>query len=118
MANSFYFSEKEQSCPCCGSNNCDQAFLFKMNAARNYAEIPFVINSWCRCCKHNADVGGSPTSSHLKGVAVDLWCNSSEARYKILDGLLYAGFTRIGIGKTFIHVDSDKDKSQGVIWIY
>jgi len=32
--------------------------------------------------------------------------------------LLEVGFTRIGIGNTFIHVDIDKDKSQNVIWTY
>lgn len=29
-----------------------------------------------------------------------------------------AGFTRIGIGQNFIHVDTDPDKQQNIIWTY
>jgi len=32
--------------------------------------------------------------------------------------LIMVGFTRFGIADTFIHVDLDLDKAQGVIWTY
>ena len=54
----------------------------------------------------------------MYGLAVDISCNSSRDRSIILTALIDSGFTRIGIGKTFIHVDLDKSKSQNVIWMY
>ena len=41
-----------------------------------------------------------------------------RTRFLVLDALLAVGFNRIGIADTFIHVDSDLDKSQNVIWTY
>jgi hypothetical protein len=35
----------------------------------------------------------------------------------LLPALIHAGFTRIGIAKTFIHADVD-DKKPNAIWLY
>jgi len=113
-----YFSKKELECPCCGKCEMDDNFLLMLDRAREYAGIPFVISSGFRCEKHNREVGGSPTSSHLKGKAVDIVADNSRRRYIILKALMKVGFTRIGIGKNFIHVDNDESKVQGVIWLY
>lgn len=113
-----YFSKQEQACKCCRQGEFDKNFLEKLNKAREQAGIPFVINSGYRCEKHNKEVGGSNTSSHLKGIATDIRCDDSNKRFNIVVALLEAGFTRIGIGKNFIHVDDDKEKAQGVIWLY
>ena len=76
------------------------------------------INSGFRTPKHNAEVGGKVTSSHLKGLAVDISCTNSTDRF-LLEGILReVGFTRIGMGSTFIHVDIDKEKTQKVLWTY
>ena len=37
---------------------------------------------------------------------------------KIVQALLTAGFTRIGIASTFIHADDDPSKPQNLIWTY
>tara|TARA_R100001143_G_scaffold30939_1_gene30033 strand:- start:4958 stop:5317 length:360 start_codon:yes stop_codon:yes gene_type:complete len=79
---------------------------------------PININSGFRTPKHNAEVDGKVTSSHLKGLAVDIACTNSTDRF-LLEGILReVGFTRIGVGSTFIHVDIDKDKAQKVLWTY
>ena len=93
-------------------------FLEKLDEARGYANIPFKINSAFRTKEHNAKIGGKPNSSHLRGLAVDISVFDSVNRFKILNALIHAGFTRIGIADTFIHVDDDKEKSQKVIWKY
>lgn len=92
--------------------------LQKLNRARGFAGIPFVITSGYRTPEHNAKVGGVPGSSHCKGLAVDIACNTSAARFQIVNSLMMAGFNRIGIGNTFIHVDCDPEKAPGVIWTY
>lgn len=76
------------------------------------------INSGFRTPKHNAEVGGKVTSSHLKGLAVDISCTNSTDRFKLEGILREVGFTRIGMGSTFIHVDIDKEKTQKVLWTY
>jgi zinc D-Ala-D-Ala carboxypeptidase len=92
-------------------------FLAKLDEAREFAGIPFIINSAYRSPEHPLSVI-NPTSSHIKGLAVDISAKDSRQRFLILDALMRVGFSRIGIAGTFIHVDLDLDKSQNVIWTY
>lgn len=109
----------EFSCPCCGKNKMDPQFLLDLDRAREFAKVPFIINSGYRCPIHNKTIkGSSPTSSHKKGLAVDIRAKTSRRRYRVLEGLILAGFTRIGIADTFIHVDSDDEKANEVCWVY
>lgn len=116
MAN--YFSRKELECKCCGVCLISDELLGRLNHAREIAGIPFILNSAYRCEKHNDAVGGSPTSSHVIGKAVDIRITNNNQRFIILNALLKAGFTRLGVGKSFIHVDCDEKKAQNVIWTY
>lgn len=98
--------------------NMDQEFLLKLDRAREVAQIPFVINSAWRSVEKNKEVGGKSNSSHLKGLAVDISVTNSRQRFIVLKALIQAGFNRIGVAKTFIHVDDDKDKDPEVVWVY
>ena len=85
---------------------------------------PIVINSGYRTEEHNAKVGGKPKtktskgSSHMYGLAVDIKCTNSTDRFHLIYLLQETGFQRIGVAKTFIHVDIDFDKSQEIMWTY
>ena len=92
-------------------------FLAKLDEAREFAGIPFIINSAYRSPSHPESIK-NPTSSHIKGLAVDIKAKDSITRFKVLNALIAVGFNRIGIAGTFIHVDLDLDKSQNVIWTY
>lgn len=105
-----YFKEIEK--------NMNVIFLAKLDEAREIAEIPFIINSAYRTKEHNKRIGGKPNSSHLKGLAVDIRAKDSRTRFLILQALISVGFNRIGIAKTFIHVDDDESKSSNVAWMY
>ena len=96
----------------------DRGFLMKLDLARGNAGIPFTITSGYRTKEHNAKVGGVSDSSHTLGLAADISCNNSKDRLLIVSSLLRAGFNRIGIANTFIHVDLDYNKVQNVIWTY
>ena len=114
----------EFNCPCCGKNEMNQLFIDTLRASREYSNTPFVINSGYRCEKHNKKIGGVSSSTHIVGSAADIHCTESRQRALILCGLLEAGFSRIGIAKTFIHVDmadrlEGKDnKVEAVFWLY
>ena len=92
-------------------------FLFVLDEAREFAGIPFIINSAYRSPNHPLSVK-NPSSSHIKGLAVDIKATDNATRYKIVEALIRVGFTRIGIADTFIHVDLDFDKRQNIIWTY
>lgn len=113
-----YFKRAEEWCPCCKQGGLLPDFRAKLNKAREIAGIPFIINSAYRCEKHNQDVGGSENSAHRAGLAVDIRCNDSRSRWIIIEALKQAGFSRIGIGKSFVHVDDDLMKKQDLIWLY
>ena len=114
------------ACPCCGQINIDPGFLSKIDEARGDAGVPFHINSGCRCVGHDRSLhmgevaagAYNATSSHIKGLALDIRAKSDEARYRIVKSLLKCGFRRMGIANTFIHVDDDPDKPQDVCWLY
>ena len=98
-------------------NNMNEDFLNLLDRAREYAGIPFIINSAYRSPMHVESIK-NPTSSHIKGLAVDISVKDSITRFKVLDALISVGFTRLGIASSFIHVDLDLDKAQNVIWTY
>ena len=96
----------------------DENFMKKLLQARILADVAFIVNSAYRTTSHNKKVGGKPNSSHTFGLAVDLKATDSRTRYRILEALIKVGFHRIGIAKTFIHVDDDPLKDPAVTWLY
>ncbi|RLF87747.1 peptidase M15 [Thermococci archaeon] len=113
-----HFSEDEFKCPCCGRCDMNPGFVFMLDTLREILGTPLVITSGFRCAKHNREIGGKENSAHLKGLAADILCVNSAHRYELIKHALALGFRRIGIGKDFIHLDYDKEKPQGVIWVY
>jgi zinc D-Ala-D-Ala carboxypeptidase len=119
-----HFQLNEFDCKCgeCSykGDNMDIDFMLKLDRARELADIPFKITSGARCLEHNKSIGGVPKSSHcnIPCNASDISATDSTKRFKIVENLIKAGFTRIGIGKNFIHCDTDKLKSQRICWHY
>ena len=77
------------------------------------------INSAFRPVVHEIQKGRNGQSAHSLGKAVDIMCYSSALRYDIVKLALQLGVNRIGIYKTFVHLDvaSGKDgKNTCVIW--
>lgn len=114
------FTHDEMKCPCCDRQAMDERFMARLQRAREIAGTPFDIRngSGWRCVEHNREIGGVPESSHLTGHAVDIPVWSSEQRFAIINGLIKAGFKRVGIAKTFIHADDSVEKSQHIMWMY
>lgn len=115
-----YFKQSEFDSPDepGSGENMSPKLLDLLNQLRELCGFPIVINSGFRTAAHNKAVGGSPTSSHLKGLAVDMKCENSSERFKMILNLQKIGITRFGVGKTFIHADIDESKAQNVVWLY
>lgn len=114
------FSKNELACKCCGLLNIDLDFLDNIQGAREFAEIPFPVNSACRCEEYNKKVGGHPTSLHITTEikqcgAIDIGCTSNRKRGIIIDIIVAYDFTHIGMAKDFIHVDN---KQKIAVWLY
>lgn len=112
-----HFSLEEFACPCCGKCDMQEDFLEAIDLARDSSGVPFTITSGYRCEKHNKEVGGIEGSAHTKGYASDISITSSETRCKALRAILLH-FSRVGISKSFIHVDMDPEKPSNVLWLY
>lgn len=93
-------------------------FVKKLDILREECGFPIIVDSGIRTPKHNSDVGGEPVSGHLTGEAADLRCIASRTRYVILMNAFRLGFSRIGIGDTFVHLDDSMTLDQRVVWLY
>lgn len=115
-----YFSREEFDSPDLegSGNSMQELFILPLHKARISAGIPFKINSGYRTEEHNKSVGGVENSPHTGGWAADIHCVDSVSRHKIISSLIEVGFNRIGIAKTFIHVDNQPSKPPYVIWTY
>ena len=124
-----HFSQSEVACKC---NRCRGAAKISPDLMRRLQQMrdavgPIRITSGVRCRKH-PESRTRPTSSHVPndlgdiegkvGHAVDIAAGTSARRFRLLAAAIAADFTRIGIGKSFLHLDNDYKKSQGVIWDY
>ena len=117
-----HFKENEFKCNCGCGMDVLSTLKMMVDTARSYAGVPFNISSGARCMEYNCSdaVKSKPTSSHPKGMAVDIIYTNSYETYRIMEGLRHAGFERIGWNqeKKFIHADIDLDKPQQVLFLY
>lgn len=114
-----YFSAEEflHCRPSCELSQMDALFMQRLDNARELAGVPFKINSAFRTVDYEIEHGRAGTSSHCKGLAVDIACSSNSWRFAIVTALVSVGFKRLGIGRTFIHVDCDECKIPS-FWLY
>jgi len=114
-----YLLRSEYVCSCCGQVPPD---LFLHDIRRPYSELfdifdavratwgkPIPVSSGYRCPYHNSQVGGSPCSVHMFGLALDMDCHTTEEVEEMYT-LIVTDFDHLRIGKytesgTFIHVD-------------
>jgi uncharacterized protein YcbK (DUF882 family) len=78
---------------------------------------PVIVNSGIRCRYWNQHEGGTGTQ-HIDAEAADLRVDGSRERYQMVEAAYKAGFRRIGVAKTFVHVDVGEDADKDVLWMY
>ena len=124
------FSHAEVACKCghCkGTAKISPDLMRRLQEMRDLLRGPLRITSGVRCRKH-PESRKRPTSSHVPndlgdgegkvGHAVDIAAVGSRRRFRLLSAAVAVGFNRVGIGKSFIHLDNDSGKAQGVAWDY
>lgn len=118
MAKYFNNAEFRRCDPPCSEKDMNPALMERLDALREKCGMPLIINCAYRSREWDLKKGRSGNSAHTRGMAVDILCNSSATRYKIVSAAIELGFTRIGIGKTFVHLDIDETLAQGVMFDY
>ena len=113
-----YFTQDEFKCPCCGEVTISAFLIHQLNRIREALGLPMIVTSGYRCKCHNEAVGGKPNSAHRNGTAADIKCNTSSMRFTLVRLALEVGFTRIGIGRDFVHLDVDDILLPMVLWVY
>ncbi|WP_281989700.1 D-Ala-D-Ala carboxypeptidase family metallohydrolase [Aquimarina aggregata] len=106
-----------------GSGRCmDKEFIKMLQKLAKVTKLPIfdMINSGARSSFWNAKVGGVSNSSHKmpKCQAADIKAPTRAIRNKIVVAAKLVGFKRIGVGRTFVHLDNDRSKKQYVAWGY
>lgn len=113
-----HFSPRELACKCEG-RFCDGEywhapdFLDSLEALRARVRRPLLINSGHRCDGWNSEIGGAPRSRHRE-IAVDISLIGQD-RFALLAAAEELGFTGIGLGRNFLHLDR---RAQPARWYY
>lgn len=113
-----YFTEKEFNDIGCSLSDMNEDFMILIEKIRKICDFSFIITSAYRTKEYELKKGRNGTSSHCKGIAIDIKANKDSEKYLIVQTALSCGINRIGIGSNFVHLDVDKDKTQNVIWTY
>ena len=98
--------------------NMNLNFVEILDSIRDSYGHPLSVHSGYRTPEHNAQVGGVDASAHEEGKAADLSAPTSQERFALVALAVRKGIRRIGIGKTFVHLDVDETKPQDVLWLY
>lgn len=101
--------------PSCTILQMDSDFLYRLDKAREYARVPFVLTSAYRSPEYDRSKGRSGKGYHTRGLAVDVRCTNSSMRRAILCGCLQYGLS-CGLSKDgFVHID---DRDDPVVFLY
>lgn len=104
--------------PACSVEDLNPKLVDRIILAQRMCGEQFTITSGFRSQSYERSKGRKGTSSHCKGLAVDVSAINSHLRFKIVAGCILAGFPRLGIGKTFIHIDIDETKPHPIVFHY
>lgn len=89
----------------------------RLDLIRDKTGVPMVITSGYRTNAHNEEVGGVNESAHLTGYAADVACNTSQYRMKLIRYAIDLGINRIGVYKSFVHLDCHPYLPKNVMWL-
>lgn len=118
MAKYFKDAEFRRCDPPCHEKDMDKSFMAKLDLIREKAGIPLVMTSAYRSPSYEKSKGRSGKGDHPQGKGVDIVANTSATRMKIVSAALAEGITRIGIGKTYVHIGMGEDLPTNVMWDY
>ena len=99
---------------CCSQTMVDSQLVIILQKIRDHFGKPVIISSGYRCYIHNRSVGGSTSSYHAKGMAVDITVEDTAPR-EVAKFCESIGVNGIGLYETsadgyFVHIDTRPNK--------
>lgn len=104
--------------PACELSQLSPVLVDSLYSIQRLINEGLEITSGFRSVEWEHSRGRFGSSSHTKGLAVDVLAVSSSLRYRIVCAAMFLGIPRIGVGKSFVHLDIDKGKSCPCMWHY
>lgn len=102
-----YFTAAEftKCTPSCFVEQMDAAFLSKLDAARDLAQLPFRLLSAYRSPEYDRARSRSGRGYHTLGRAVDIVCTNGLDRWRIIYACMRVSLS-VGVYPTFLHIDN------------
>jgi zinc D-Ala-D-Ala carboxypeptidase len=110
-----HFQPKEMACKGTGKLTVEPRLLDCLDILRSRCGFPLIVLSAFRTPYHNAFVGGSVFSAHLKAVAIDLSIVGQDKK-RMEQLAREIGFTGFGYYRTFLHIDLGRPRFWGTKW--
>lgn len=112
--------------PACKVEHLDSRLVARLLHVQRLIGFPLIPTSGFRTLEWEKAKGRSGKSSHCHrdkdgnaaSLAIDVAVKDSFERFKILFACLYCDIPRIGVGKTFLHLDIDSSKPHPIIFHY
>lgn len=104
--------------PKCDISELSSVLVERLILLQKYIGFQLTITSAYRSQSYERSKGRKGTSSHCRGLAVDVSAKDSYTRYNVVVGAALAGIPRIGVGETFVHLDIDETKPHPIIFTY
>lgn len=102
LSTHFHLREFECKCGKCAYTIISPRLVDMLDLKRERIGRPIKINSGFRCYGHNVTIGGKIFSSHLLGLAADIWYSGYEEGKYLHE---FSDFDGVGVYETFMHVD-------------
>lgn len=111
--NTKHFKESEFACWHCKKVKPNSELIAVLELVRVHFNKPVTITSSYRCPEHNMNVGGTPKSKHLEGIAADIQVKDTDPIivYQFLD-TIFPNSYGIGSYNSFTHVDTRSIKAR------
>lgn len=109
LSKNFRAGEFACKCSCCTEFLLDDALVDWLQRIRDHFGVSVNVNSGYRCPAHNAEVGGSTSSHHKKGMAADIRVSGIKPE-EVARFAETAGIQRIGLYDSFVHIGSAATK--------
>lgn len=116
MSDFRFFEVSEFDCTHTGENRMEHGFIELLDELRLICEFPLVVTSGYRSPNHPIEKVKPVPGTHAQGIAADLQTVDSYRRYILLKNAFVLGFTGVGVGKDFIHLDTRGGKPR--VWTY
>lgn len=89
----------------------------RMEEVRELLDAPILVSSWFRCLKLNSSIGGSATSAHVRGWAIDFTAPQFGTPQEICLKIQASGiaFDQLIFEGTWVHISFDPQQRMQVL---